>query len=53
MNSTLTGNESGLVGYWDFDGLDDDGLVPDLSGNENHGTLVGDANLVTSDAPIE
>jgi len=52
MSKTLTGTEEGLVGYWNFDELNEDGLVPDLSGNGNHGTLMGDAQLVESNAPI-
>ncbi len=38
---TLTGSESGLVGYWDFEG---DSL--DQSGTGNDGDLMGDAMLV-------
>lgn len=53
MNSGLTDSEDGLVGYWNFNGVNEEGRVPDLSGNGNHGTLVGDAHLVTSDVPIE
>jgi len=52
MNRSLTGNESGLVGYWNFDELDGSGMVPDLTGNGNDGTLVGDALLVDSTAPV-
>ena len=33
MNSTLAGNEEGLVGYWNFD----DGTAKDLTTNENDG----------------
>jgi hypothetical protein len=53
MNRTLIGNEEGLVEYRSFDELNADGLVPDLSGNGNHGTLMSDAQLVESKAPIE
>ena len=45
MNQTLTGNEHGLVGYWNFD----DGTANDLSPNGNHGQLKGDAKIVESD----
>lgn len=40
----LTGNETGLVGYWDFD----DGTADDRSVNAHHGTLVG-ATIVPGD----
>ena len=53
MSRTLTGDQEGLVGYWTFDELDESGRVPDLSGNGNHGTLMGDSQLVESDVPIE
>ena len=56
MARPLTGDESGLVGYWQFDVLEDLGVgsdgaddVRDLSGNGNHGDLVGDAQLVPAD----
>jgi len=52
MNRTLTGTEEGLFAYYTFDGLNNEGLIPDLSGNGNHGTLMGDAHLVDSTAPI-
>ena len=42
MSTTLTGNEAGLVGYWNFD----DGTANDLSPNGNHGTLIGDVAIV-------
>jgi hypothetical protein len=45
MNTTLTGNEPGLVGYWDFD----DGTANDLSPNRNDGTLYAGATIVESD----
>ena len=41
MNSVLDGDESGLVGYWNFN----DGTATDLSGNGNHGTLRGAAQI--------
>ena len=37
---------SGLVGYWAMDQNDSDTVAADTSGNENHGTLVGDPNWV-------
>ncbi|MBI1923618.1 leucine-rich repeat domain-containing protein [Candidatus Poribacteria bacterium] len=42
MNTTLHGDEPGLVGYWNFD----DGTARDRSPNGNHGTLVGDAGIM-------
>jgi flagellin-like hook-associated protein FlgL len=41
MNTILDGDESGLVGYWNFN----DGTAIDLSGNGNHGTLHGSAQI--------
>ena len=51
MNRSLSNNEEGLVGYWKFDELYTERLIPDLSGNDNHGTLVGDAKLVAGVLP--
>ena len=48
INSTLTGNEQGLVGYWNFD----DGTAKDLTANGNDGAFKGDAKVVDSDLPI-
>lgn len=48
MYSILSGNEGGLIGYWNFD----DGNVTDLSPSGNHGSLVGDA-MIISDANID
>ena len=42
MNTTLNGDEPGLVAYWSFD----DGTPRDLSANGNHGTLHGDAGII-------
>ena len=44
MDTPLQGNEPGLAGYWNFD----DGTASDLSKNWNHGTLRGDAEIVTT-----
>ena len=46
MNTSLQGNESGLVGYWNFD----NGTANDRSNHSNHGTLRGDAAIVPSTA---
>jgi len=48
MNKRLTGDETGLVGYWNFD----DGTANDLSPNGNHGLLKGDAKVVKSDLAL-
>jgi len=42
MNSTLVGNEDGLVGYWNFD----DGAAKDLTANGNDGELNRDTEIV-------
>ncbi|MBM3238248.1 T9SS type A sorting domain-containing protein [Candidatus Poribacteria bacterium] len=42
MNTTLKGDESGLVGYWNFD----DSTANDSSPYGNHGTLEGDADII-------
>ena len=39
-NTDLTGNEEGLVGYWNFNGGSGSTLA-DYSGNGNHGTIYG------------
>jgi len=53
MNKELTGNEEGLVLYYNFNELTPDGKVKDLSPYGNHGTLKNGAKLVPSDAPIQ
>ena len=42
-----TGNEEGLIGCWNFD----DGTADDLSLEEHHGELAGDAEIVEADIP--
>jgi len=42
MNSALSGNEEGLVGYWNFD----DGTAKDLTTNENDGEFQGNTKIV-------
>ena len=42
MNTTLAGDEPGLIGYWNFD----DGTANDLTGNGNDGTLMGGAQII-------
>jgi hypothetical protein len=51
MNRTLHADEinsGNLVGYWNFD----DGSGDDLSPYGNHGTLMGDAEIIESDSPF-
>jgi hypothetical protein len=45
MAGGLGGTEPGLVGYWGFESLTGEGLVPDLSGHGLDGALAGDAHL--------
>ena len=40
-SSNLTGPNSGLVGWWTFDGADMKNNVTDKSGNGNNGYMVG------------
>nr|NCR45675.1 hypothetical protein [Microcystis aeruginosa SX13-01] len=40
FNRELTGNESGLVGYWNFNSINGN-TVQDLSINQNNGTVFG------------
>ncbi|MCK4694799.1 MAG: T9SS type A sorting domain-containing protein, partial [Candidatus Cloacimonetes bacterium] len=49
MNTTLIGNEPGLIGYWNFNS---DNPLDDISGNGNNGIAHGDITLVESTAPI-
>ena len=51
MNHSLTGNETGLVGYWKFDEASGN-TAGDSTPNDNDGTLQGDAAFAASDAPI-
>ena len=55
MNYRLTGQESGLVGYWALNKTDSDTQqVQDLSSNSNHGTIEGEATIVDdSELPID
>ena len=48
MSTILRGDEPGLVGYWNFD----DGTADDSSPYENHGTLMGDAEIIDSHLPM-
>ncbi|MFH1320247.1 MAG: LamG-like jellyroll fold domain-containing protein [Bacteroidota bacterium] len=48
MNSSLSGAEPGLLGYWNFD----DQTATDLSPNGNDGTLVNGASIVPVNGPV-
>jgi len=49
INTSLLGDESGLVGYWNFD----DGTAKDLTPNGNDGEMKGDAQIVNlNDLPV-
>ncbi|NCR29201.1 MAG: hypothetical protein GPJ25_24150, partial [Microcystis aeruginosa LE13-04] len=50
FNRELTGNESGLVGYWNFNTVNNN-TVQDLSSNQNDGTVFG-AQSSTGFVPI-
>jgi hypothetical protein len=47
----LTGNEPGLIGYWDFNEISGD-TIYDKSPNKFHGKFVGNPKRVFSGAPI-
>ncbi|MBI1925430.1 carboxypeptidase regulatory-like domain-containing protein [Candidatus Poribacteria bacterium] len=49
MYTSLPGKELGLVGYWNFEGQGEKAI--DVSGNGNHGRLMGDAKRVRGDLP--
>lgn len=50
-NQTLTDSETGLVGYWNFDGdSSSNTIIADLSGNGNDGTLTnGQGNNIVAE----
>lgn len=50
MKTELTGQEPGLVAYWNFNSLEESGAVPDESPNGNDALLMNGAHLVPSDA---
>ncbi|MDE0481012.1 MAG: tetratricopeptide repeat protein [Candidatus Poribacteria bacterium] len=45
MKKQLVGDEKGLVGYWKFD-EQTDGIVSDISSNQNDAFLIGDVKLI-------
>ena len=51
MNTELTGNEPGLAAYWKFDETTD-GIVTDMSPNQNDGRLMGSAKLGPYTRPV-
>ena len=42
LSCTLTGTETNLAGYWNFD----DGTANDLTGHGHNGTVIGNAQVV-------
>ncbi len=51
MHEKLTGDESGLAAYWDFDSQTES-TISDLTPNGNDGIVHGNARLIDSDAPV-
>jgi len=49
MHTSLSGNEPGLVGYWQFEGQDE--KVIDSTRNGHDGQLIGDAKRIISELP--
>lgn len=51
--NTLDGNEKGLILYYNFNNIESDGRIKDLSGNKHTGILEGGTKLVESLNPIK
>ena len=51
MNRVPARGERGLLARYSFDQLTPQGLVPDLSGHQHHGVLLGNASLKTIHVP--
>ena len=51
MHMQLNGDEPGLVAYWNFD-EETDGIISDVSPNQNDGKLVGNSKLVDYICPV-
>ena len=51
MCKRLSGNEAGLIGYWDFNETTGDNVL-DKSANQFHGKIIGSAQRVFSGAPL-
>ena len=51
MKKSLRGDERDLVGYWNFD-EENDGIISDVSPNQNDGKLVGNSKLVDYIRPV-
>ena len=45
MISEPKGTEKGLIGYWNFNNIEN-GIIRDLSPNQNHGKMFGNARLI-------
>jgi len=52
MYQTLTGNETGLIAYWDFESISDSTLI-DKSPNGDNGIVHGNPEVIDSDAPLD
>lgn len=50
LTNDLTGNEAGLVGYWNFDQNRSDRMAIDRTRNSNNGALVGGVEFVPVDS---
>ena len=50
MTRRLTGTEPGLVGLWNFDGVEN-GIVNDATPGAHHGKLMGNAKIIAADTP--
>lgn len=51
MCKKLSGSETGLIGYWNFDETSGT-VITDKSSNQFHGTIIGNPERVFSGAPI-
>ena len=51
MHMKLFGDEEGLVGYWDFEEIDNS-TVPDKTSYNNDGIIFGNPAFIISDAPV-
>ena len=53
MSKELSGDEQGLVAYYNFDGLDAKGHIPDRSGNGHRGVFFNGAKLTGAAAQVD
>lgn len=52
MTSQPNGSEEGLIGYWNFDNVEN-GVIRDLSANQNDGKMFGNAKLAKYIQPVK